>query len=148
MNDRRSAKRPPVSFKVLGWLREGLKLFGIALLGLAAVAVTVLVSVKTGITVPKRWFGLCFWTGFLVWLLCRQYRSHLWQTRFWFVFVNLLLVHVAAFTAILRRYPDWGLGWFMLPVMFEAPFMALILGISVDKTKRRSSHGESSHLPG
>jgi FtsH-binding integral membrane protein len=112
---------------------KGLKLFAIAL-GCFLVLLTVaFLSVKTGITVPKRWFGLCIWTGLLVFFVLRRYKKHLKQTKFWLIFLGFLLIHLLAFILILRWYPNWGLGWFVPIFIVEAPFVVLAFEFLLQK---------------
>ena len=82
MNTKLVAK-PTLSVRLINFSLEALKLFGIAIVCLAVIGIAVVVSARTGIVIPSRWFGLCFWTGFLAWIICRQYRSNLRQLRFW-----------------------------------------------------------------
>src|SRR5215831_7474700 len=86
---------------------EALKLFGIALICFVLIGAVTLISVRYEIVIPSRWFGLCFWTGFLVWIICRQYRSNLRHVRFWVAFSILFAIHLAIFMVVLRTYPQW-----------------------------------------
>jgi len=96
-------------------------------------AVAVIVSTKTGITVPKRWFGLCVWTGLLTWFVQRLCKHHRRKTKFWLAFGGLLVVHVLAFVVLLRSITEWGLGWFMPVFLVEAPIMVVLLETVVAK---------------
>ena len=112
---------------------EALKLFGIALVCLVVLGVVILVSVRFGIVVPKRWIGLCYWTGFLVWLTCRTHRPNLKHVRFWVAFSILLAIHFAVFIMVLRAYPEWRMAWFMLVAIVEAPCVAMALEVFLRK---------------
>ncbi|MGA7633607.1 MAG: hypothetical protein WCB11_22830 [Terriglobales bacterium] len=68
-------------------------------------------------------FFLAFWTGFLIWFVCRQERRYLRYGTFWMALAGLLAFHVAAFVVILRSYPEWRPVWFMFVVIIEAPLM-------------------------
>jgi hypothetical protein len=80
----------------------------IAIVVLALMGIAVIISVKSGINIPARWFGLFFWTGLLVWIICRQNKSQLKRTKFWVVFSAILFLHLLAFTGVLRIYPNGG----------------------------------------
>jgi hypothetical protein len=116
---------------------EGLKLFGIAIACLIALGVIVVVSARTGIVIPARWFGLILWTGFLTWAILRQYGSEVRDNRFWSIFLFLLVIHTAVFARVLWRYPDWRMAWFPLIVMAEVPCMAIVLGPTTRHKKHR-----------
>ena len=124
-------RQASLSARLVAVVLEGLKLLGIALGCLLVFAAVFAISVKTGIAIPKRWFGLCLWTGFLIWIICRQFKQHLRQVKFWITFLSLLVIHMFAFVVVLQRYPEWGLGWFMPIVVIEVPCMALALEVAI-----------------
>jgi hypothetical protein len=97
-----------------------LKLFAIAIGSFFLIGIVVVVSAKTGIEIPARWFGLGAWTCGLIWFLVRTYKQHLHRATFWGIVLTLLIFHLGAFTFILREYPHWQLGWFILPCFSEA----------------------------
>jgi len=132
-----SAPKPNLGKRVLALIGEGLKLFGIAVACLVIIGLAVVVSARTGIVIPARWFGLIVWTGFLVWVILRQYKSQLRQTRFWIAFLVLLVIHVVVFARILQQYPDWRMAWFPLVAILEAPCMAVVLEGTIHKKHRR-----------
>jgi len=113
-------------------LRESLKLVGIALGCLVAFTVIFLVSMKTGIVIPWRWTALCYWTGFLIWCVCVQFKHHLRQPRFWVTLVGLLVIHMIGFVAVLQRFTEWHSTWFLAVVLVEIPCFAVALGLVVD----------------
>ena len=115
------------SIRVLDFTLEALKLFGIAIAALLLLTVAVFVSAKTGIVVPKRWFGLCVWTGVLIWVVYRICKHHRRKTKFWLVFGGLFMVHVLAFIVVLRSVTDWRLGWFMPIFLVEAPAVVMVI---------------------
>ena len=132
-----SAQRPPLSSRILAFVLEGLKLFGIAVACLAIFALIFFISVKAGIVIAWRWIALSYWTGFLIWLICKVHKSHLKQVKFWVTLFGLLLIHVIAFVAVLQRYPDWRLIWYVPIVVIEAPLMGIVLdAVLTDKHSR------------
>jgi hypothetical protein len=130
-------ERKSSSSRLRSLLRESLKLIGIALGCLVAFTVIFFVSVKTGIVIPWRWMALCYWTGFLIWCICVQFRQHLRQPKFWITFLGLLVIHVIGFIAVLQRSTEWHNTWFLAVVLVEGPCFAVALGVVVD---RKPSH--------
>src|SRR5689334_3498840 len=104
---------------------EGLKLFGIAVLALLIISAAVIVSIKTGISIPARWFGLFSWTCALLWVVFQQCKGEVRSGRFWLALGVLLAVHIASFTLLLRAYPEWRMAWFMLIFLIEAPLLTV-----------------------
>ena len=100
---------------------EAAKLIGIAIVCLLVIGVVVIVSAKTGIVIPYRWFGLFFWTCFLLWFVFRQHKRDLRIGRFWLALSAFLIVHVTIFVVVLRTYPAWRPVWFVFVIMIEAP---------------------------
>jgi len=137
MDTRDPPRHVALSTRILAFALEGLKLFGIAVGCLLILAAVVLFSIKTGIVVPKRWFGLCAWTGLLIWFVCKQCRRHVRQARFWVIFLALLLIHSMAFIVVLQRYPEWGLGWFAPIFIIEAPFMVMAVETLIPRKHSR-----------
>jgi len=113
--------------RIVSFALEGLKLFGIALTCFLVIGGVTIVAVRNGIVIPATWFGLCFWTGFFVWIICRTYRANVRHTRFWAPFSILLPIHLAAFIVVLRTYPDWRMAWFPLVAIVEVPCIAMAL---------------------
>jgi hypothetical protein len=127
-----SAQPPLLRTRLLALALEGLKLLGIAVGSLIIFALFFFLSIKTGIVVPGRWVALGYWTGFLILLICRQYKRYLKHVKFWFTFLCVLLIHVIAFIAVLQRYPDWRLIWYVPVVIVEAQ----CIGTALDAVMR------------
>lgn len=108
-------------------LLESLKLLGIAVGCLVVLAIAFFLSVKTGIVIPGRWIGFCFWTAILIWFLCQRFKRRPTTAKFWIGLLSLLLIHLMAFIVLLQRYPDWRAARFMLIFIIEAPCAALVL---------------------
>jgi hypothetical protein len=49
------------------------------------------------------------------------------RPAFWLAILGLLAVHLLAFVAILRSYPEWRMIWFMPIVIVEAGLFSIIL---------------------
>jgi hypothetical protein len=124
--------------RLLSFALETLKLFGIALACFVIIGAVTLISLRYGIVIPSRWFGLCFWTGFVVWIICRQYKSNLRHVKFWVAFSILLAIHLAVFIVVLRMYPEWRMTWFPLVVIVEVPFIAMALQLYLQRMRRRN----------
>lgn len=120
-------------------LLEGLKLIGIALGCLVVVGLTVWLSVRTGTAIPARWVGLVYWTGFLAWVILRQFEfeSESRHLKFWAAIVFLLGIHVVVFARVLEKYPNWRMAWFPLIAIIETPCMVVLLQPMIDKKHRR-----------
>ena len=131
------APKPTLAARLLSFTLEALKLLGIAIAALALISIAVFISVKYGINIPARWFGLFFWTGILVWIICRQNKSRLKQTSFWAVFSAIILAHLLAFTGVLRLYPEWRTAWFPLIAIIEAPLMTMALAVFLQRKNHR-----------
>jgi apolipoprotein N-acyltransferase len=77
---------------------------GIALAVLVVFAVAIVLS--KGTTVSAEWLGLVVYTSGLFWVTIRQSREYWRRPSFWLAIAGLLVVHLLAFVAILRAYPD------------------------------------------
>ena len=110
-----------------GFILEAAKLVGIAILCLLVIGAAVILSAKTGIVVPARWFGLFYWTCALLWFVFRQHKRDLRYGRFWLALSALLMVHSTAFAIVLRAYPGWRMVWFMFIFMIEGPLFLVAL---------------------
>ena len=141
MNTPKPVSRTSLPARLISYALEALKLFGIAIVCLVLIGVAVFVSVRTGIVIPARWFGLCFWTGFLIWIICRQYRSKLGQASFWVAFSILLALHVGVFSVVLRMYPEWRMAWFPFVAIIEIPLMAVALELFIRRMHHRKHAG-------
>ena len=83
--------------------------------GLAVIAVLFLITffeIRTGIKITGGEIGFVGFTPFVFFFVLKAER-HLWrQPRFWVATVGLLVLHVAVFIAVLRKYPELRLFWF------------------------------------
>ena len=128
-----ATERKSLSSRLGSVLRECLKIVGIALGCLVVLAVIAFIVARTGIVIPWRWTALCYWTGFLIWCICVQFKQHLRQPKFWITFLGLLVIHVIGFIAVLQRSTEWHNTWFLAVVLVEVPCFAVALGLVVDK---------------
>ena len=120
-----------------------MKLIGIAIGCLVIFSIVFFVSIKTGITIAGRWFGLAVWTGALLWVIFRQCKKEVRKGRFWIILTGLLAIHFAAFILVLRRYPEWRMAWFPIAYVIEGTFMITVLNTFVRKRRRiKSFHSE------
>jgi hypothetical protein len=92
-------------------------------------AVAVFVSVRTGVVIPARWWGLLIWTCFILAFVCRHLRGYLRYGEFWLRFLGFLVIHLAAFVVVLRSYPEWRMFWFMPIAIVEALLMTNVLEV-------------------
>jgi hypothetical protein len=122
-----SAQRPPLSSRILAFVLQALRLFGIAVGCLVILTLIIFIAIKNGIFLDWRWIGLSYWTGCVILLMCRLYEPNLKQLKFWFTLFCLSLTHVIAFIAVLQRYPEWRLIWYVPIVVIESQFMGLVL---------------------
>jgi hypothetical protein len=113
--------------RLLGFILEAAKLVGIAIVCLLVIGAAVILSAKTGIVVPARWFGLFYWTCALLWFVFRQHKRDLRYSRFWLALSAFLMVHITAFAIVLRAYPAWRTIWFMFIFMIEGPLFLVAL---------------------
>jgi hypothetical protein len=102
-------------------VRRGLLYFGLAVASLTAFALVFAFLVYTGHTgsVPGRWIALAVYTAGLFWVTIRQSRTYWRSPGFWVAIAGLLAVHLLAFVAILRAYPQWRGIWFWPVVIVE-----------------------------
>jgi len=76
-----------------------------------------------------KWGGLAIFTPALFGWVIKQTRKF-WQSRvFWMSLGTLLVIHVAAWIAILRSLAHWRLAWWVLTLV-EVP----LIGIARDRT--------------
>ena len=110
---------------------------GIALAVLAVFA-AVIVFTKGGVGhVSGRWFGLVGYTGLLFWVTIRQTREHWQRLGYWLAIGGLLVVHMLAFVAILRAYPQWRMIWLLPVVIVEGGLFGAILYLLFGSSKRQ-----------
>ncbi len=140
MNATNPAKGSTLVTRFGSFALEGLKLFGIAVLALMIIWAAVIVSIKTGISIPARWLGLFSWTCALLWVVFRQCKGELRSGRFWLALAMLLAVHIAAFTLLLRAYPQWRMAWFMFIFLIEAPLLTVTVQSFVHTPSRKHLH--------
>jgi hypothetical protein len=130
-------QRSSLPSRLAALLLESAKLFSIAVTCLIIFALVIFTSIKTGIVIPWRWCALSIWTGFMIWMLCRQYKHNLKRVKYWFTLFCLVLAHVVAFVVILRWYPEWPMIWYWPVALVEVPCMAIVLDIALNNTHHR-----------
>lgn len=68
-----------------------------------------------------KWGGLAVFTGMLFWFFVRDSQKYFRRKKFWLLTAVLLCAHVAIFVAVLTHVAEWGLAWFWLAIVVEAP---------------------------
>jgi hypothetical protein len=132
----------PLSKRLLGFFLEALKLLGIAVVSLVIFVIAFFISIKTGIRMPERWWGLLVWTLALLWIIFWKGQFDLRNGKFWATLFGLLAVHFAAFIPILRLYPDWRMAWFPIVYLVEGTAMFAILSAVARKSHHRKRQFE------
>jgi hypothetical protein len=123
--------------RFVSFILEAAKLFGIAIVVLLVIGAALILSAKTGIVFPARWFGLFYWTCALLWFVFRQHKRDLRYGRFWLALTAFLMVHVTVFAIVLRAYPAWRMIWFMFIFMIEGPLFLVALENLVHPRRHR-----------
>lgn len=111
--------------------------FGLAFAFLAVCGLLVFLSVRTGITVPARWFALALYTAVLLWALIGTSKEYWYRPSFWLTIAGLLALHLLGFGVVLRRYPQWRPIWYIPVVIVEAALFGSILA-TLFKDRRES----------
>jgi hypothetical protein len=108
---------------------RGMLYFGLAIACLVAFALVFAIWVYTGHTgrVSGSWIALVVFAAGLFWVTVRQSRGYWCLLAFWLTMAGLLVIHLLAFIAILRNYPQWRGIWFMPIVIVEAGVFGAIL---------------------
>ena len=110
----------------LGKIAQRFALYvGIALAVLVVFAAAIVLS--KGAKVPSQWLALAVYTCGLFWVTIRQSRAYWDRLSFWLSMSGLLIIHLLAFIAILRAYPQWRAIWFMPVVIVEGGLYGAIL---------------------
>jgi hypothetical protein len=121
-------------------VRRLLFYLGLALAGLAAFALLFAISVRTGIVFPFRWVALAMYTSILFYAVAKPFRN-LWKhAPFWFSLGGLTVVHVLAFSLVLRVYPQWPLLWYIPVIAVEAILFSTILDMLFTWRPKRPYH--------
>jgi hypothetical protein len=100
---------------------------GIALTVLAVIAVFIVLTKDAQIS--GGWIGLVGYTSLLFWVTISKSRERWHRPMFWLAVAGLLAVHLLAFVAILRSYPQWRMIWFMPVVIIEVGLFSVILNM-------------------
>ncbi|HZW91563.1 MAG TPA: hypothetical protein VFF64_01180 [Candidatus Eremiobacteraceae bacterium] len=116
-------------------VERGLLYIGIALLVLVVVA-TFIVLTKGRVRISGGWAGLVTYTALLLWVIISKSRKRWHQLTFWLTVVGLLTIHLLAFVAILRSYPQWRMIWFVPVVIVEAGLFSVILNVLLGPSTR------------
>jgi len=82
------------------------------------------------------WWGLFGFTPFIFYMAVRPLRKHWTNVAFWFMTATLLAVHILAFVAILRAYPEWRMIWFWPISIVESVSISIILDTLFTRRRR------------
>jgi hypothetical protein len=85
------------------------------------------IVLSKGAKVPSEWLALAVFTSCLFWVTVRQSRAYWRRLGFWLATAALLIVHLLAFVAVLRAYPQWREIWFVPTVIVEGGLFGAIL---------------------
>jgi hypothetical protein len=110
-------------------VRRSLLYFGLAVAGIVGIGLLVTFSIHTGMALTGGSIGLVVYTSGLFWITISGSRERWNRPSFWLAAVGLLAVHLLAFAAILRSYPDWRMIWFIPIVIVEAGLFSIILNM-------------------
>jgi hypothetical protein len=115
------------------WTSEILRMMlyvgvGLAVAIMVSVAAWYNVSSGRNVHIPARWAGLAFWTPATFWIAVKPSRKYWRSWTFWLAVTGLLVVHLFAFTIILRSYPHWRPIWFVFTAAAEGVLFSRILG--------------------
>ena len=108
-------------------VRRAFLYVGLALAGLAGIGLLIAVSIRTGIPITGGSIGLVGYTSLLFCVTVSRSRERWHRPTFWLAVAGLLAVHLLAFVAILRVYPEWRMIWLMPIVVLEAGLFSIIL---------------------
>jgi len=118
-------------------VRRALLYIGLALAALAVIGLLIAISVHTGTPFTGGWIGLVVYTSGLFLVTIRQTREHWHREGYWLAMGGLLVVHLLAFIAILRAYPEWRMIWFLPVVIVEGGLFGAILYLLFGSRKRQ-----------
>jgi hypothetical protein len=107
---------------------------GIALAVLVVFGVAIVLS--KGAKISGDWIALAVYTAGLFWVTIRQSRRYWRRPGFWLEIAGLLVVHLLAFVAILRAYPQFRGIWFWPIVIVEGGLFGAILYLLFGERKR------------
>jgi hypothetical protein len=107
-------------------VRRGFLYVGIALADLAIFAVVIVFT--KGARISAVWGGLAFWTPVTFWIAVKPCRKYWRSLTFWLTVMGVLVVHLFAFTAVLRGYPHWRPIWFVFTAAAEGVLLSRTLG--------------------
>ena len=137
-------RESPMTIGEIG--RRVLLYFGLAIASLAAFSLVFPTLVYTGHTghVSARWIALGVFTAGLFWVTIKQSKEYWCRLGFWFAMAGLLALHLLAFIAVLRSYPQWRGIWFMAIMIVEAGLFGAILyllfGVENISTRKRRNN--------
>lgn len=115
---------------------------GLAIAGLAGIALLVAASVYTGIDFGK-WIVPMGWTGLLCWVVVRHSRKFWGLWSFWTTFFALLMLHLLILIPLIRAFPRIPAITFVPFIIVEGGLWGAVLYVVCRRGVRhrsRSSH--------
>jgi hypothetical protein len=100
---------------------------GLALGALAVLTLVFVLSIRTGISVPRQWVLLTIWTLLVFWVIVIRRRERWTRSTFWLAVVGLLAGHLLVFVTILKNYPQTRPVWFACVAVVEAGILGAFL---------------------
>src|SRR5512142_1141837 len=99
------------------------------LVGLAVVGAVILYAeIGPFAWMPSvRWWGLAGNTALLIWVTVKGFRKSWPRRSFWLALTGLLCLHLLAWSIVLRSTVEWGLLWFVPPMIIEAGLFVITL---------------------
>jgi hypothetical protein len=109
------------------FIRRILLCLGMALSFLAVMTLIIVVSVRTGFSIPVRWVALAAFTGVIGWFIYHQYCTLAKEPRFWVIAISMMALHLIGFVILLFYIPDGPIAWFLPATLFEIALIVVIM---------------------
>lgn len=119
-------------------VRRALFYTGIAIAVLLLIAAAVLLSIRTGISIPRQWIALAIFTVALLFAMIRAYQRYWKRLGFWLALGGLLGIHLTLFIIILQNFPTFRPLWYIPAIIAEGALFGVVCGILLDSNRARS----------
>lgn len=125
-----------------------LRFLGYLAIGLVIAALIAVAAVYTPRSIQKKmsggWMGLIFYTPIVFGYAARQYRRLWHRLSFWVTLSGLLILHVLAFTLVLRNYSVWPF-WFAVIAGVEVALITIVLDMVLPSPHQNHRH-DATHV--